>query len=121
MNRYATLQRKALGLAFILAPLLLVLGSAAYVLGIGLTPFGTDSLPGVDCTPNRDCVRRQRLVGVRVDIQIPVDESVAHGHDVDHGMSGASSRKSSDALPAASPMISIRSQAGRRLTQRGPT
>lgn len=43
MNTYETLQRKALGLAFVLAPLLLALGSAAYVLGIGLTPFGTDS------------------------------------------------------------------------------
>lgn len=43
MNRYRSLQQKALGLAFILAPLLMVIGSAAYVLGIGLTPFGTDS------------------------------------------------------------------------------
>ena len=43
MNTYQTLQQKALGLAFILAPLLMVLGSAAFVLGIGLTPFGTDS------------------------------------------------------------------------------
>lgn len=29
--------------AFILAPLLLTIGAAVYVLGIGLTPFGTDS------------------------------------------------------------------------------
>lgn len=43
MNTYETLQQKALGLAFVLAPLLMVIGSAAYVLGIGLTPFGTDS------------------------------------------------------------------------------
>lgn len=43
MNRYQTLQHKAVGLAFILAPLFLVIGSAAFVLGIGLTPFGTDS------------------------------------------------------------------------------
>ncbi|MEZ4556075.1 MAG: hypothetical protein R2854_06410 [Caldilineaceae bacterium] len=43
MNTYETLQQKALGLAFVLAPLLMVFGSAAYVLGIGLTPFGTDS------------------------------------------------------------------------------
>src|SRR5262245_57641339 len=44
MNAYQTLQQKALGLAFILAPLLLVLGGAAFVLGVGLTPFGTDSV-----------------------------------------------------------------------------
>jgi hypothetical protein len=43
MNTYQTLQQKILGLAFILGPLLLMIGSAAYVLGIGLTPFGTDS------------------------------------------------------------------------------
>lgn len=43
MNRYQTLQQKMLGLAFILGPLLFVIGAAAYVLGIGLTPFGTDS------------------------------------------------------------------------------
>jgi len=43
MNTYQTLQQKALGLAFILGPLLLVIGAAAYVMGIGLTPFGTDS------------------------------------------------------------------------------
>ena len=43
MNTYQTLQQKMLGLAFILAPLLLMIGSAAYVMGIGLTPFGTDS------------------------------------------------------------------------------
>ena len=43
MNTYQNLQHKALGLAFILAPLLMVIGSAAFVLGIGVTPFGTDS------------------------------------------------------------------------------
>jgi hypothetical protein len=43
MNRYETLQQKALGLAFILAPSLMIIGAAALVLGIGLTPFGTDS------------------------------------------------------------------------------
>jgi hypothetical protein len=43
MNRYQTLQQKMLGLAFILGPLLFVIGAAAYVMGIGLTPFGTDS------------------------------------------------------------------------------
>ena len=43
MNRYQSLQKKSLGLAFILAPLLMVIGSAAFVLGLGLTPFGTDS------------------------------------------------------------------------------
>jgi hypothetical protein len=44
VNTYQTLQQKAVGLAFVLAPLLLVLGGIAYVLGIGLTPFGTDSV-----------------------------------------------------------------------------
>jgi len=43
MNTYQTLQHKALGLAFILGPLLMVIDAAIYVLGIGLTPFGTDS------------------------------------------------------------------------------
>ncbi|MDX1520632.1 MAG: hypothetical protein R3264_03310 [Anaerolineae bacterium] len=43
MNTYQTLQQKMLGLAFVLGPLLLVIGAAVYVLGIGLTPFGTDS------------------------------------------------------------------------------
>jgi hypothetical protein len=43
MNRYQTLQKKAVGLGFILGPLLMMLGAAAYVMGIGLTPFGTDS------------------------------------------------------------------------------
>lgn len=43
MNTYQTLQQKALGLAFILGPLLMVIGSGAFVMGIGLTPFGTDS------------------------------------------------------------------------------
>jgi hypothetical protein len=43
MDTYQNLQQKALGLAFVLAPLLLIIGSAAYVLGIGVSPFGTDS------------------------------------------------------------------------------
>lgn len=43
MNTYQNLQQKALGLAFILGPLLMTIGAAAYVLGIGLTPFGSDS------------------------------------------------------------------------------
>ncbi len=43
MNTYQTLQQKLLGLAFILGPLLLTVGAATYVMGIGLTPFGTDS------------------------------------------------------------------------------
>jgi len=43
MNTYQALQQKMLGLAFILGPLLMVIGAAAYVMGIGLTPFGTDS------------------------------------------------------------------------------
>lgn len=43
MNTYETLQQKVLGLAFILGPLLITIGAAVYVLGIGLTPFGTDS------------------------------------------------------------------------------
>lgn len=43
MNTYQTLQQKMVGLAFILAPLLLVIGAAAFVLGIGVSPFGTDS------------------------------------------------------------------------------
>lgn len=43
MNTYQTLQQKILGLAFILGPLLMVIDAAVYVLGIGLTPFGTDS------------------------------------------------------------------------------
>jgi hypothetical protein len=43
MNTYQNLQQKALGLAFILGPLLMVIGAATYVLGIGRTPFGTDS------------------------------------------------------------------------------
>lgn len=39
MNTYQTLQQKALGLAFILGPLLTLLGSAAYLLGIGRSPL----------------------------------------------------------------------------------
>ena len=43
MNTYERYQRKAVGLAFVLTPSLMVLGSAALLLGIGITPFGTDS------------------------------------------------------------------------------
>ena len=66
MNAYQTLQQKALGLAFILAPLLLVLGGAAFVLGIGLTPFGTDSV--VDAV----------LFGYGAMLMIPVFLELAH-------------------------------------------
>ena len=38
MNTYQTLQQKALGLAFILGPLLTIVGSVAYMMGIGLSP-----------------------------------------------------------------------------------
>ncbi|MCB9108345.1 MAG: hypothetical protein H6633_29470 [Anaerolineales bacterium] len=38
MNTYQTLQQKALGLAFILGPLLTIVGSVAYMLGIGRSP-----------------------------------------------------------------------------------
>jgi hypothetical protein len=40
---YQTLQQKALGLAFILGPLLLVVGAAVYLMGIGLNPGGMHS------------------------------------------------------------------------------
>lgn len=40
MNTYQTLQQKTLGVAFILAPLLVVIGTAAYMLGIGVSPLG---------------------------------------------------------------------------------
>ena len=39
MNTYRTLQQKALGVAFIVGPLLMALGSAAFVLGIWTYPF----------------------------------------------------------------------------------
>jgi hypothetical protein len=38
MNTYQTLQQKALGLAFILGPLFLIVGAVIYLLGIGLNP-----------------------------------------------------------------------------------
>lgn len=46
MNTYQTLQQKMLGLAFILGPLLTILGSAAYMLGIGLSPLGDSWVGG---------------------------------------------------------------------------
>lgn len=39
MNTYQTLQQKMVGLAFILGPLLTILGSVAYMLGIGRSPL----------------------------------------------------------------------------------
>ena len=38
MNTYQMLQQKAVGLAFILGPLLLMIGAIIYLLGIGLSP-----------------------------------------------------------------------------------
>jgi hypothetical protein len=46
MNTYQTLQQKALGLAFILAPLLALLGGVAFMLGIGMSSFGDSWLYG---------------------------------------------------------------------------
>lgn len=43
MNTYQTLQQKALGLAFILGPLLMTIGAAIYLLGIERSPDGTTS------------------------------------------------------------------------------
>jgi hypothetical protein len=43
MKSYQTLQRKLVGLAFVLGPLLMVIGALTYVLGIGLIPSGQDS------------------------------------------------------------------------------
>ena len=43
MNRYETLEQKLLGLAFILAPLSMVIGTAAFAIGIGVTPSGQSS------------------------------------------------------------------------------
>lgn len=40
MNTYQTLQQKMVGLAFIVGPLLTIVGSVAYLLGIGLSPIG---------------------------------------------------------------------------------
>ena len=46
MNTYQTLQQKMVGLAFILGPLLTILGSVAYMLGIGLSPRGDSWVGG---------------------------------------------------------------------------
>lgn len=43
MNTYQTLQQKALGVAFILGPLLMTIGAAIYLLGIERSPDGTSS------------------------------------------------------------------------------
>ena len=43
MSRYQQLQQKLLGFACILAPLLLVIGAATFVLGIGVTSYGVAS------------------------------------------------------------------------------
>ena len=40
MNAYQILQQKMVGLTFILGPLLTILGSVAYLLGIGVSPLG---------------------------------------------------------------------------------
>lgn len=43
MSTYDNIQQKLLGLAFILAPLLLASGAAAFAMGIGTTPAGNNS------------------------------------------------------------------------------
>lgn len=43
MNTYQIYQQKVLGLAFILGPLLMTIGAAVYLLGIGRSPDGTSS------------------------------------------------------------------------------
>ncbi|MBX3001538.1 MAG: hypothetical protein KF893_23655 [Caldilineaceae bacterium] len=43
MSRFDQLQHKLLGIAFIIGPLLLVMGAAAFVLGIGLSSHGVSS------------------------------------------------------------------------------
>jgi hypothetical protein len=43
MSRFNQLQHKLLGIAFIVGPLLLVMGAAAFVLGIGLSSHGVSS------------------------------------------------------------------------------
>jgi hypothetical protein len=43
MSRFDQLQHKLLGIAFIVGPLLLVMGAAAFVLGIGLSSHGVSS------------------------------------------------------------------------------
>ncbi len=44
MNTYQTLQQKALGLAFMLGPLLLTVAAITFVLGINVTPDGVGSV-----------------------------------------------------------------------------
>ena len=46
MNTYQTLQQKMVGLAFILGPLLTILGSVAYMMGIGLSSRGDSWVGG---------------------------------------------------------------------------
>lgn len=46
MNTYQTLQQKMVGLAFILGPLLTIVGSVAYMLGIGLSSRGDSWVDG---------------------------------------------------------------------------
>lgn len=43
MSHYQQLEQKLLGVACILAPLLLVIGAATFLLGIGVTPYGVSS------------------------------------------------------------------------------
>jgi hypothetical protein len=43
MSRFDQLQHKLLGIAFIVGPLLLVMGAAAFLLGIGLSSYGVSS------------------------------------------------------------------------------
>jgi hypothetical protein len=43
MSRFEQLQHKLLGIAFIVGPLLLVMGAAAFLLGIGLSSHGVSS------------------------------------------------------------------------------
>ena len=43
MSRFERLQHKLLGIAFIVGPLLLVMGAAAFVLGIGVSSHGVSS------------------------------------------------------------------------------
>lgn len=43
MNRYDMLQQKLVGVAFVLAPLAMVIGTSAFAMGIGLAPSGKSS------------------------------------------------------------------------------
>ncbi|MEM9777467.1 MAG: hypothetical protein AAF902_23015 [Chloroflexota bacterium] len=43
MSTYDNIQQKLLGLVFILAPLLMVIGTAAFAMGIGVSPSGQSS------------------------------------------------------------------------------